>query len=84
MSYGLNQNIEFNGETYHIQIEEIEKKQALEVRVYVDGRIIFKKLHSYEETLKTSNLPQDETKKNEMLKLFYVTKAAIEKGKIKK
>lgn len=84
MSYGLNQNIEFNGETYHIQIEEIEKKQALEVRVYVDGRIIFKKLHSYEEILKTSSLPQDETRKNEMLKLFYVTKAAIEKGKIKK
>ncbi len=48
MTFGINHNLESGGETYHIQIEDHEKKKELEVRVYAEGRIIFQKLHNYE------------------------------------
>jgi len=48
---GLNQNVEFEGTTYHIQIENKEKQNAFEVRVYVEGMILFRKLHSYFEKI---------------------------------
>lgn len=85
MNIGLNQNVEINGQKYHIQIENKELKKTFEVRVYVQGRIIFQKHHSYQEVLEksenketTQNLVQEELKK-----LFFLTKVAIERGKIK-
>ncbi|MCX7829770.1 MAG: hypothetical protein N2445_01725 [Acidobacteria bacterium] len=86
MSLGLNQNIDINGETYHIQIEDKEKNQSLEVRVYIEGRIIFQKHHSYQQALaENSNNESPQTIiQEELKKLFCLTKAAIERGKIKK
>lgn len=86
MNGGLNQNIEFDGITYHIQIENIEKHFSLQVRVYVEGMIIFNKLHSYKEKIDgvLSNYEQNQIIETEIKKLFFLTKAAIEKGKIKK
>lgn len=85
MSIGLNKNVNINGQTYHIQIEDKELKKTFEVRVYVQGRIIFQKHHSYQEALEKSenkeavqNIVQEELKK-----LFFITKTGIERGKIK-
>jgi len=86
MTFGINHNLESGGETYHIQIEDHEKKKELEVRVYAEGRIIFQKLHNYElATMGLENPKHIEVAvKEELQKLFYLTKAAIERGKIKK
>lgn len=86
MSLGLNQNIDVNGETYHIQIEDKEKIQSLEVRVYIEGRIIFQKHHSYQQALAENTDKENPiaVMQEELKKLFCLTKAAIERGKIKK
>ncbi|MFB3851472.1 MAG: hypothetical protein ACE14Q_06075 [Acidobacteriota bacterium] len=86
MSLGLNQNIDVNGETYHIQIEDKEKIQSLEVRVYIEGRIIFQKHHSYQQALAENTDKENPIAvvQEELKKLFCLTKAAIERGKIKK
>ncbi len=86
MNGGLNQNVEFEGTTYHIQIENKEKQNSFEVRVYVEGMILFRKLHSYFEKI-DGLTSQEEIQKNveeELKKLFLITKVAIERGKIKK
>ncbi len=86
MSLGLNQNVEINGETYHIQIEDKEKAKFLEVRVYIEGRIIFQKRHSYEHLLmdKGGGENSQSAVQEELKRLFCLTKAAIERGKIAK
>lgn len=86
MSLGLNQNVDINGETYHIQIEDKERNQSLEVRVYVEGRIIFHKHHSYQQALMGAKDKENSliVVQEELKKLFCITKAAIERGKIKK
>ena len=86
MNFGLNQNMDFGGETYHIQIEDKEKQHSLEVRVYVEGKIIFQKLHSYEDAVMGLLNPKhiQVAVEEELKKLFFLTKAAIERGKIKK
>jgi hypothetical protein len=86
MSLGLNQNVDINGETYHIQIEDKEQSRSLEVRVYVEGRIIFQKRHSYQMALEETKDKENPlvVVQEELKKLFCLTKAAIERGKIKK
>ena len=86
MNFGINHNMEVGSDSYHIQIEDHEKEKSLEVRVYVEGRIVFQKTHSYETSiLGLENSKHIQVAVNEELqKLFYLTKAAIERGKIKK
>lgn len=86
MSLGLNKIVDIDGETYHIQIEDKEKNKLLEARVYVDGRIIFQKRHSYEKLL--TEAKDTETfqclLQEELKKLFCLISAAIQRGKITK
>jgi hypothetical protein len=86
MNFGINHNLDLGSDSYHIQIEDHEKNKELEVRVYVEGQIIFQKLQSYEMAIMGLENPKhiEVAVKEELQKLFYLTKAAIERGKIKK
>lgn len=86
MNFGINHNVDVGNESYHVQIEDHEKEKSLEVRVYVEGKIIFQKMHSYEISILGLENPKhiQVAIEEELKKLFYLTKAAIERGKIKK
>ncbi len=85
MIIGLNTHVSRDGNDYHVQIEDLDDKRELEVRVYLAGQIAFQKRHSYATAVEGLLNPRhiEAAVQEEMAKLFAVVKAAIIKGRIR-
>jgi hypothetical protein len=85
MIIGVNRVLEHAGKQYHIQAEDLGVEQAcVEVRVYLDGAVLWRKKVAYNEILQKS-LPkaeQDEALNGFMEKTIHTVQAAISKGKL--
>ncbi len=85
MIMGVNRVYEYDGKQYHVQAEDLGLEQALfEVRVYVDGAVLWRKKVPYAEIVEKA-LPkneQDEALNVFMEKTIHTVQAAISKGKI--
>ena len=85
MIMGVNRVLEHAGKQYHIQAEDLGVEQAcFEVRVYLDGAVLWRKKVAYNEILQKS-LPkaeQDEALNGFMEKTIHTVQAAISKGKL--
>ncbi len=85
MSGGINHSHACGDTVYHVQIEDLQGARALDVRVYVSGRIVFHKRHAYglyvteaEGTDRYAAVVRDEIDK-----ILALVKAAIDRGRIK-
>jgi hypothetical protein len=82
---GVNRVLEHGGKQYHIQAEDLGTEHAcFEVRVYLDGAVLWRKKVGYTEILQKS-LPkadQDEALNGFMEKTIHTVQAAIAKGKL--
>ena len=85
MITGVNQNLTYEGATYHIQIEDVESSSSLEVRVYVEGRVLFQKRYPYEASTEDrgSEKALEASLRDQQEKLLKLLRAAILKGRIK-
>lgn len=85
MITGVNTHIEQDGLDYHIQIEDLEGNHEMEVRVYLGGRVVFQKRHSYETAVEGLGNPKhiEAAAQEELNKLLALVRAAIAKGRIK-
>lgn len=85
MIIGVNRVLDHGGKQYHIQAEDLGAQQAcFEVRVYVDGAVLWRKKVAYSDILQKS-LPkteQDEALNGFMEKTIHTVQAAISKGKL--
>ena len=85
MIIGVNRVLDHGGKQYHVQAEDMGIEQAcFEVRVYVDGAVLWRKKVPYNEILQKA-LPkneQDEALSGFMEKTIHTVQAAIAKGKI--
>lgn len=85
MIIGVNRVCDHGGKQYHIQVEDLGIAQAcFEVRVYIDGAVLWRKKVGYTELLQRS-LPkaeQDEALNGFMEKTIHTVQAAILKGKL--
>ena len=85
MIIGVNRVLDHGGKQYHVQAEDLGLQQAcFEVRVYVDGAVLWRKKVPYNEIL-DKGLPkneQDEALNGFMEKTIHTVQAAIAKGKI--
>jgi hypothetical protein len=82
---GVNRVLDHGGKQYHIQAEDLGVQQAcFEVRVYVDGAVLWRKKVAYAEILQKSlpKLQQDEALNGFMEKTIHTVQAAISKGKL--
>jgi len=82
---GVNQSHTHGDVVYHVQIEDLEESRALDVRVYVSGRIVFHKRHAYGLFVENISDPQSlqTMVKDEIEKILALVKAAIDRGRIK-
>jgi len=83
---GLNTHVPAeDGLDYHVQIEDLDATRELEVRVYLSGRVLFQKRHSYQAAVEGLGNPKhvEAAVQEELQKLFALIKAAILKGRIK-
>ena len=85
MSGGINHSHTCGDTVYHVQIEDLEGARALDVRVYVSGRIVFHKRHAYglyvsgaEGTERYAAMVREEIEK-----ILALVEAAIDRGRIK-
>jgi hypothetical protein len=82
---GVNRVYEHAGKQYHVQAEDLGIEQGhFEVRVYVDGAVLWRKKVGYAEILQKA-LPkaeQDEALNAFMEKTIHTVQAAIAKGKL--
>jgi hypothetical protein len=85
MITGVNTEIHHEGVDYHVQIEDLPEGAELEVRVYLQGRVVFQKRHSYQTAVEGLANPKhiEAAAQEELGKLLAVVKAAIQKGRIK-
>ena len=85
MIIGVNRVLDHGGKQYHVQAEDMGVEHAcFEVRVYVDGAVLWRKKVPYNEILQ-KGLPkneQDEALNGFMEKTIHTVQAAISKGKI--
>jgi len=85
MIIGVNRVYEHDGKQYHVQAEDLGVEHAVfEIRVYVDGAVLWRKKVPYAEILQKA-LPkneQDEALNVFMEKTIHTVQAAISKGKI--
>lgn len=85
MIIGVNRVLEHAGKQYHIQAEDLGLEHAcFEVRVYVEGAVLWRKKVAYADILQRS-LPkgeQDEALNGFMEKTIHTVQAAISKGKL--
>jgi hypothetical protein len=82
---GVNRVIEHGGKQFHVQAEDLGVAQAcFEVRVYVDGTVLWHKKVPYTEVLERQlpRIEQDEALNAFMEKTIHTVQAAIVKGKI--
>ena len=86
MIIGTNTSLEHQGQTYHIQCEDLGVDLALfEIRVYSEGTILWQKRIPYDPKLEgMDRLQKDEALRDQMAKLVKTVKAAILQGKIKR
>lgn len=85
MIVGVNRVCAHEGKQYHVQAEDLGVEQAVfEVRVYVDGAVLFRKKVPYAEILQKAlpKIEQDEALNVFMEKTIHTVQAAILKGKI--
>jgi hypothetical protein len=84
MITGVNTHIEHAGVDYHVQIEDLPGGAEMEVRVYVGGRVVFQKRHSYKTAVEGLANPKhiEAAAQDELAKLLALVKAAIAKGRI--
>jgi len=85
MITGVNTDIHHEGLDYHVQIEDLPEGAELEVRVYLGGKLVFHKRHSYQTAVEGLANPKhiEAAALEEISKLLAVVKAAIVKGRIK-
>jgi len=85
MITGVNTPISFEGQEYHVQIEDLPEGAELEVRVYLGGRLVFQKRHSYRSAVEGLANPKhiEAAAIEELGKLLATVRAAIVKGRIK-
>lgn len=85
MITGINENIPFDGISYHIQIEDVESNSSLEVRVYVEGRVLFQKRYPYDRSATEFENPREfeASLRDQQEKLLKLLRAAVLKGRIK-
>ena len=85
MITGINENISFDAVPYHIQIEDVESNSSLEVRVYVEGRVLFQKRYPYDASATEFNSPREfeASLRSQQEKLLKLLSAAVLKGRIK-
>ena len=85
MTSGVNQSHTHGDVVYHVQIENLKESRALDVRVYVSGRIVFHKRHTYGLYVENISDPQrfQAMVKDEIEKILALVKAAIDRGRIK-
>jgi hypothetical protein len=85
MITGVNTDITHEGLEYHVQVEDLPEGAELEVRVYVGGKLVFQKRHSYQTAVEGLANPKhiQAAALEELSKLLAVVKAAIVKGRIK-
>ncbi len=82
---GVNRVLEHAGKQYHIQAEDLGTEQAcFEVRVYLDGAVLWRKKVAYTEILQKGlgKAEQDEALNGFMEKTIHTVQAAIAKGKL--
>ena len=85
MIIGVNRVYEHGGKQYHVQAEDLGVEQAtFEVRVYVDGAVLWRKKVAYTEILQKglAKAEQDEALNGFMEKTIHTVQAAIAKGKL--
>jgi len=82
---GSNKVYEYGGKSYHIQVEDLGTGPAcLEVRVYDQGAVLWRKQVPYKDVLERS-LPQlelEEELRSLMDRTIQTVQAAISKGRI--
>jgi hypothetical protein len=85
MITGVNITINHEGLDYHVQIEDLPEGAELEVRVYLAGKLVFQKRHSYQTAVEGLANPKhiEAAALEELSKLLAVVKAAIVKGRIR-
>lgn len=85
MIIGINTSYEYENKPYHIQIEDLgEAKQSLEIRVYLQGSLIWQKRLPYAAgATDLSNQDRTAAIRDQMGKLLATVKAGINQGKIK-
>lgn len=85
MITGVNTEISYEGVDYHVQIEDLPEGAELEVRVYLGGKLVFQKRHSYKTAVEGLANPKhiEAAALDELGKLLAVIRAAIQKGRIK-
>lgn len=86
MIIGINTSYEFQGKSFHIQIEDLgEEKQQLEIRVYHQGSLAWQKRLPYDDAVTSQTDSQERITaiRNQLNKLVAVVKAGIDQGKIK-
>ncbi len=85
MSGGVNQSHTCGDTVYHVQIEDLQEARALDVRVYVSGRIVFHKRHAYGLYVSGAEGTEHYEAKvrDEIEKILALVKAAIDRGRIK-
>ena len=81
----VNRVHEHAGKQYHVQAEDLGEQQAsFEVRVFVDGAVLWRKRCPYAEIVerKLPRAEQDEALHGLMEKTLHTVEAAISKGKL--
>jgi hypothetical protein len=82
---GTNRVFDHASRQYHIQVEDLGLETAqLEVRVYVEGTVLWRKRVGYSEVVERGlpKLEQDEALNALMEKTIHTVQAAIAKGKL--
>ncbi len=84
MIVGINTHVAFEGREYHVQIEDLDATRELEARVYLEGRVLFQKRHSYAAAVEGLGNPKhiEAAVLEELQKFFGLIRAAILKGRI--
>ena len=85
MIIGINTSYEFQGKSYHIQIEDLgEHQKNMEIRVYNQGHLVWQKRIPYQPNLLDIESPIELANgvKFQMDKLLATVKAGIDQGKI--
>lgn len=85
MIMGVNRVVPHEGRDYHVQVEDLgEAQAAFEVRVYVEGTVLWRKRVPYADVLARAlpRLEQEEALRALMEKTIHTVQAAIVKGKL--
>jgi len=85
MITGVNKHLHFEGTDYHIQVEDLEDRASLEVRVYVGGTVLFHRRRSYAEEVKglADHRERASAVQIEMGKLLQLVEEAVRRGRIR-